>query len=80
MARKQMSVQLSDDLLERLDRYRALRGRSRSEIVGQAIEDYIAADREAEIDRLIIEAYLRHPTAEVWGQHAAKDLIEEEPW
>jgi metal-responsive CopG/Arc/MetJ family transcriptional regulator len=80
MARKQTLVQLSDDLLERLDRYRAASGSSRSEVVREAIEAHLAADREAEIDRVIVEAYARQPPADVWGAQAARDLIAEEPW
>jgi metal-responsive CopG/Arc/MetJ family transcriptional regulator len=80
MARKQTLVQLSDDLLERLDRYRAASGSSRSEVVREAIEAHLAADREAEIDRLLTEAYTRRPPADVWGEQAARDLIAEEPW
>jgi metal-responsive CopG/Arc/MetJ family transcriptional regulator len=80
MARTQTLVQLTDDLLERLDAYRGRLGRSRSEIVREAIERYLAADREAEIDRLIVEAYTRTPPSGVWEDQAAIDLIAEEPW
>jgi metal-responsive CopG/Arc/MetJ family transcriptional regulator len=80
MARKQTLVQLSDDLLERLDARRAQDGRSRSQLVREAIEHYLAADREAEVDRLLTEAYTRQPPQDVWGEHAARALISEEPW
>lgn len=80
MARTQTLVQFSDDLLERLDRYRAADGRSRSEIVREAVERYLAADREAEIDRRIVEGYTREPPRDVWGEDAARRVIAEEPW
>jgi predicted DNA-binding protein len=80
MARTQTLVQLSDELLERLDAYRAREGRSRSEVVREAIEQYLAADREAEIDRLIVEAYTRRPPEDVWGDEPAKRMIAAEPW
>ena len=80
MARMQTLVQLSDELLERLDARRAREGRSRSEVVREAIELYLAADREAEIDRLIVEAYTRRPPEDVWGDEAAKRMIAAEPW
>ena len=80
MARTQTLVQLSDDLLERLDTYRTREGRSRSEVVREAIERYLAADREAEIDRLIVEAYTRQPPEDVWNDQAAKQMISAEPW
>ena len=80
MARTQTLVQLSDDLLDRLDTYRAREGRSRSEIVREAIERYLAADREAEIDRLLVAAYTRQPPEDLWSDQAAKQMIAAEPW
>jgi len=80
MARTQTLVQLSDELLERLDTHRAREARSRSEVVRAAIEQYPAADREAEIDRQLVEAYARQPPEDVWGDQAAKAMIAAEPW
>jgi metal-responsive CopG/Arc/MetJ family transcriptional regulator len=80
MARTQTLVQLSDELLERLDSYRAREGRSRSEIVREAIERYLAADREAEIDRLVVDAYTRQPPEDPWNEQAAMQMISAEPW
>lgn len=61
MARTQTLVQLTDELLERLDARATREGRSRSELVREAIANYLAADREAEIDRLLVDAYTRQP-------------------
>jgi metal-responsive CopG/Arc/MetJ family transcriptional regulator len=80
VARTQTLVQLSDELLERLDSYRAREGRSRSEVVRDAIERYLAGDREAEIDRLIVDAYARQPPEDPWNEQAAKQMISAEPW
>ena len=80
MARTQTLVQLNDELLDRLDAYRKRAGRSRSDVVREAIERYLAADREAEIDRLIVEAYTRQPPQDVWGKRTAELLIAAEPW
>jgi metal-responsive CopG/Arc/MetJ family transcriptional regulator len=80
MARTQTLVQLSDELVQRLDSYRAREGRSRSDVVREAIERYLAADREAESDRLIVEAYTRQPPEDVWTEQAAKQMISAEPW
>jgi metal-responsive CopG/Arc/MetJ family transcriptional regulator len=80
MARTQTLVQLSDDLLERLDRYRTREGRSRSDVIREAVERYLAEDREAAIDRLIVDAYTRRPQDDIWTDEAARRLIEEEPW
>jgi metal-responsive CopG/Arc/MetJ family transcriptional regulator len=80
MTRRQTVVQLSDELLARLDSHRNREGRSRSEVVRDAIERYLAADREAQIDRLIVDAYTRQPAADVWNEQAAKQMICAEPW
>jgi predicted DNA-binding protein len=80
VARTQTLMQLNDDLLRRLDAYRQRAGRSRSEVVREAIERYLAADRESEIDRLIVDAYTRQPPTDVWGEQTAKLLIAAEPW
>ncbi len=61
MARTQTLVQLSDDLLAQLDSRAAREGRNRSDLIREAIAGYLGADREAEIDRLIVEAYIRQP-------------------
>jgi metal-responsive CopG/Arc/MetJ family transcriptional regulator len=80
MARTQTLVQLTDELLERLDSYRAREGRSRSQVVREAIERYLDADRQAELDRLIVDAYTRQPPEALWTEDAAKRMIAEEPW
>ena len=80
MARTQTLVQLSDDLLDQLDRLRAHEGRSRSELIREAVEQYLAEHREAEIDRLVVEAYTRQPPEDAWGDEAARRMIATEPW
>ena len=80
MARTQTLLQLTDELVARLDAYRAREGRSRSEVVRAAIERYLEADREAEIDRLIVDAYTRQPPADLWSDQAARQMIAAEPW
>jgi predicted transcriptional regulator len=80
MARTQTLVQLSDDLLERLDRLRDREGRSRSELIREAVEQYLAVDEEAEIDRLVVEAYTRRPPEDAWADEAARRMIATEPW
>lgn len=61
MVRTQTMVQLTDDLVELLDRRASAAGVSRSQVIRDAIEAYLAADEEAEIDRQIVEAYTRMP-------------------
>ena len=80
MARTQTLVQFSEELLDRLDRYRVREGRSRSDVVREAVERYLAEDREAEIDRLLVDAYTRRPPTDAWGEQAARQMIAAEPW
>ena len=81
MARTQTIVQLTDELLAELDARRAREGRSRSELIRDAIESYLAADREAAIDAAIVDGYTRVPPAEDLGaEWAARTLVAAEPW
>ena len=80
VGRDQTLVQLSDDLLTRLDARRVREGRSRSEVVRDAIERYLAEDREAEIDRVLVEAYTRIPNASRADEAFARRMIADEPW
>lgn len=89
VARKQVLVQLSDELVSLLDRQAHRRGVSRSQVVREAVERHTVDD--AEIDRSIVEAYTRipqepDPMAELFWEETARALAEEErkaghdPW
>jgi metal-responsive CopG/Arc/MetJ family transcriptional regulator len=81
MARRQTLVQLSDELLALLDERAAKSGRSRSEIIRSAIERELAAEREAAIDKAIVDGYTRIPQeADPWAEASAKRSIAAEPW
>jgi metal-responsive CopG/Arc/MetJ family transcriptional regulator len=81
MARTQTLVQLSDELLSQLDARVAREGRSRSELIREAVAGYLAADRASEIDRRIVEAYTRQPQEDLLGAEAtALAMITAEPW
>jgi metal-responsive CopG/Arc/MetJ family transcriptional regulator len=81
MARTQTLVQLSDELLAELDARAAREGRSRSDMIREAIADYLTGDRQGEIDRRIVEGYTRHPQEDLLGaDQAAKAIIASEPW
>lgn len=81
MARTQTLVQLSDELLSQLDARVAREGRSRSELIREAVAGYLAADRAADIDRLIVEAYTRRPQEDLLGAEAtARAMVAAEPW
>ena len=82
VARKQTLVQLSDELLALLDERAARTGRSRSDLIRAALERDLAEDREAAIDRAIVEGYTRRPPPEhdAWSHASAKRSIAAEPW
>ena len=54
-------VQLNDTLLEVLDQRAIETGRSRSDLIREAIEQSYQEDIEAAIDRAIVEGYARIP-------------------
>ena len=57
------------------------RGRSRSELIREAVAAYLGGDREADIDRRIFDVYARLPQQDLTGDaSAARPLIAAEPW
>ncbi len=83
MARKQTLVQLSEELLELLDREAARRSVSRSALIREAIEQHLDAERRAEIGRQIVEGYRRIPQTEEeleWADWQTAKMIRQEPW
>lgn len=89
MPRRQVLVQLSDELVSVLDRQAQRRGVSRSQLIREAVEHYTHDD--AEIDRELVEAYTRipqepDPMAEFFWEETMRALAEEErkaghdPW
>lgn len=83
MARTQTLVQLSDELLRRLDERAAREGRSRSALIREAIEAYLYDEENARIDREIREGYERIPQTDEemqWAEASAREGVEEEAW
>jgi len=89
IARKQTLVQLNDELVRLLDERATRERRSRSAVIRSAVESYLHDEREAEIDREIVEAYTRMPQTEQevgWLDAHVKDTMraldeeEDEPW
>jgi Arc/MetJ-type ribon-helix-helix transcriptional regulator len=73
MARTQTIVQLTDEIVRHLDDEAARRGVSRSGLIREAVERWLATSSErAEIDRLVA-AYRAIPpaTPDAWGDLAA---------
>jgi metal-responsive CopG/Arc/MetJ family transcriptional regulator len=83
MSRTQTIVQLSEELLRRLDERAAREGRSRSALIRDAIDQYLYDEEQAQIGREIKEGYERIPQTDEevrWAEAAAKEAIQEEPW
>jgi len=83
VSRTQTLVQLTDELLRRLDERAAREGRSRSALIRDAIEAYLYDEAKAKIDREIIEGYERIPATDEEmkiAEASAREAVEEEPW
>ncbi len=91
MARRQVLVQLSDDLIAALDVQADRRRVSRSQVIREAVERYAHDELRAEIDRRIVEGYTRipqepDPASDLLTIENARALDEEEraaghePW
>ena len=83
MARTQTLVQLTEDLLRRLDERAAREGRSRSALIRDAFEAYLYDEEKARIDREIVEGYERMPVTDeemAIAEAGVREDIEEEPW
>jgi metal-responsive CopG/Arc/MetJ family transcriptional regulator len=83
VSRTQTLVQLSEELLRRLDERAAREGRSRSALIRDAIEAYLYDEENARIDREIREGYERFPQTEQdlrEAEREAREAIREEPW
>src|SRR5262245_58112730 len=90
MARTQTMVQLSDELITKLDREAAERGMSRSAVIREALEAHIAAREHDAIGEAIAEGYRRIPpgtpdgwadlerSADIAGRELALRLDQEE--
>ncbi len=61
VSRRQVLVQLDDDLVERLDRLAEREGTNRSELLRRGAAAVLAADEVAEADRSLRDAYRRVP-------------------
>ena len=80
-ARTPALVQLSDDLIARLDTRAAAARRSRSDLIREAIELYLTDDPAAAVDAAIVDSYTRMPPDEDAGAAwAARASIAAEPW
>jgi metal-responsive CopG/Arc/MetJ family transcriptional regulator len=76
-------VQLNHTLLEVLDQRAIETGRSRSDLIREAIEQYYKEDIEAAIDRAMVEGYTRVPDDDEFDGLAETNiqlLSSDDPW
>lgn len=74
MTRTQTIVQLTEDLVAGLDARAQREGVSRSAVIRAAVEQLLAEDREADLDRQIVEGYQRSPQGGVFDRDEWGDL------
>ncbi|MGC8514368.1 MAG: ribbon-helix-helix protein, CopG family [Acidimicrobiales bacterium] len=72
MGRKEVLVQLDDDLIDRLDRLAHKQGTSRSELLRRGAAAVLEAAEHAEADRALQEAYRRVPQDPAIASAAAR--------
>jgi Arc/MetJ-type ribon-helix-helix transcriptional regulator len=82
LARRQTLIQLDDARLAALDERAATAGRSRSDLVREAIDLLLGTGDAAAIDAAISEGYARAPAPErdPWASEGAVAAIRAEPW
>ena len=76
-------VQLNHTLLEVLDQRAIETGRSRSDLIREAIEQHYKEDIEAAIDRAMVEGYTRVPDDDEFDGLAEESLRivnADDPW
>jgi metal-responsive CopG/Arc/MetJ family transcriptional regulator len=82
MARQPTLVQLDDRQIAALDERASSEGRSRSDLIRRAIDEWLGSGEAARIDRQIIAGYTRVPAVPVDTSVVsnAVRVIAEEPW
>ena len=83
MPRKEVLVQLTDELVEGLDGVAADKGTSRSSVVREAVQQYMQAERNKKWDRLMREGYERFPQTQdelEMARESLQRLLDEESW
>ena len=72
MARRQVLVQLDDDLVDHLDRLGKTLGTNRSELLGRGAQAVIDAEDTLTADRDLVAAYRRQPLEPALVRSAAR--------
>ena len=79
MPRRQVLVQLDDDLVERLDHLAERHRVSRSELIRRGALAVLEADRLDEAERALVEAYEAHPQDPIIVESARRLAAETAP-
>jgi metal-responsive CopG/Arc/MetJ family transcriptional regulator len=72
MARREVLVQLDDDLVEQLDRLATTLGTNRSELLRRGAQAVIEAETLMVADRALVAAYRRQPADPALVRSAAR--------
>jgi hypothetical protein len=72
VGRKQVIVQLDDELVRQLDQSAAADGISRSEALRRAARDYLEREWERAADRRYADSYREHPPGWEWDDEYAR--------
>jgi len=82
VARRQTLIQLDDARIAALDERAAASGRSRSDLVREAIDLLLGTGDAAAVDAAIVDGYTRTPAPEgdPWAFEGALAAIKAEPW
>ena len=82
MARRQALIQLDDARISALDQRAASSGRSRSELIRDAVDLLLGTGDAATVDAAIVAGYGRCAAAEgdAWALAGAIAAIKAEPW
>jgi metal-responsive CopG/Arc/MetJ family transcriptional regulator len=81
MASTTIAVELTNDVLDRLDSHCRSAHATRDDVIRDALAAHLESGGQAETDRRIVEGYRRKPAAGGPAtEAAARALITEEPW
>lgn len=82
MARRQTLIQLDDERLAALDQRAAAEGRSRSDVIREAVDLLLGTGDAGAIDAAIVAGYERQPQpdADAWAIASTIAAIRAEPW
>jgi hypothetical protein len=82
MPRRQTLIQLDDARLAALDQRAASSGRSRSDLIREAVDLLLETGDPAAVDAAIVEGYRDRPLPDrdPWAEAGAIAAIRAEPW